>query len=258
MPRWNQGRYGASSRTGARRGRAASASRPYPMKRKRLPSRARAPSNALVIPRSVNFHSGMPKRIAVKLRYTDIFTFDGTTVAARNTFRANSLFDPDYTGTGHQPYYFDQWATMYNNYTVTGCHVRVQFVATTASPPTDGSITNSMCAVRWLLDPTADNSLDTSQIGERPDCIVKALSHQGPPVVIEMYRAVANTFGVTPVQVLTDAQFTGSVGANPATSNYIAVTCQGSTQGITSNACNIYVTLTYYAQLFTLICPAQS
>jgi len=42
-------------------------------------------------------------------------------------FRANSLFDPDFTGTGAQPLGFDQMAAMYNRYTVTNAQIRVVF-----------------------------------------------------------------------------------------------------------------------------------
>ena len=39
----------------------------------------------------------------------------------------NSLFDPDQTGTGHQPYYFDQFAALYNRYTVLGSKLTAEF-----------------------------------------------------------------------------------------------------------------------------------
>ena len=39
----------------------------------------------------------------------------------------NSLFDPDFTGTGHQPYYFDQFATIYQRYTVIGSKLTATF-----------------------------------------------------------------------------------------------------------------------------------
>jgi len=42
-------------------------------------------------------------------------------------FRANSLFDPDYTGTGHQPSSFDLWSGLYNHYVVCGSKITVSF-----------------------------------------------------------------------------------------------------------------------------------
>lgn len=40
-------------------------------------------------------------------------------------YRANSVYDPDYTGTGHQPLGFDQVAAWYNHYRVLGSKIRV-------------------------------------------------------------------------------------------------------------------------------------
>lgn len=40
------------------------------------------------------------------------------TVLTYHLFRANGIFDPDVTGTGHQPLYRDQVADLYTNYTV--------------------------------------------------------------------------------------------------------------------------------------------
>lgn len=46
---------------------------------------------------------------------------------ADTVFRANSVYDPDYTGTGHQPLSHDQWGQLYHKFTVMGSKVRVFF-----------------------------------------------------------------------------------------------------------------------------------
>ncbi len=45
-----------------------------------------------------------------------------------------SLFDPDFTSTGHQPWCFDQMATLYANYLVKAVDVEILFT----DPSTDG------------------------------------------------------------------------------------------------------------------------
>lgn len=42
-------------------------------------------------------------------------------------FRANSLFDPDFTGVGSQPLGFDQWAAFYRRYRVRASAIRVRY-----------------------------------------------------------------------------------------------------------------------------------
>jgi len=51
--------------------------------------------------------------------------------AANYVFSANGCFDPDITGTGHQPMGFDQMMLMYNQYTVTAAAITISFVPTT-------------------------------------------------------------------------------------------------------------------------------
>jgi len=43
-------------------------------------------------------------------------------------YSLNSLFDPDVTGTGHQPMRFDNWKAFYENYIVIGASVKVQYI----------------------------------------------------------------------------------------------------------------------------------
>lgn len=70
---------------------------------------------------------GFPQQVKVRLRYVDVLTMTSTAGAiTKNAFSMNSLYDPDYTGVGHQPYGFDQWGALYQYYTVLGskltCH----------------------------------------------------------------------------------------------------------------------------------------
>lgn len=72
---------------------------------------------------------GFPKKLRVRLKYGENFTYAsllaGTT--AYNTFRANSIFDPDQTNVGHQPRYHDQLAALYGYYYVEKCTIKATF-----------------------------------------------------------------------------------------------------------------------------------
>lgn len=67
--------------------------------------------------------SVVPDQKLVRLQYCDYYN-KVTNFTAGNanvhTFRANSIYDPDYTGTGHQPFYHDELAQLYSNYVVIG------------------------------------------------------------------------------------------------------------------------------------------
>lgn len=67
-----------------------------------------------------------PNMLFMKLQYKENNAYvysmsSGGSYLAERGYRQNSLFDPEYTGTGHQPYGFDDIATWYNFYTVVGC-----------------------------------------------------------------------------------------------------------------------------------------
>jgi len=68
--------------------------------------------------------TGFPKTTAVKLRYVQSISIDpAAAFIDRYTFRANSCFDPDWTGAGHQPLGWDQWTVFYNHYVVVGSKI---------------------------------------------------------------------------------------------------------------------------------------
>lgn len=68
--------------------------------------------------------------------YSD--TYSMTSVAAGSpgiqTFRLNSLFDFDFTGTGHQPMFYDQASAMYQFYRVLECTVHYEWYTNNTNP----------------------------------------------------------------------------------------------------------------------------
>ncbi len=132
---------------------------------------------------------GMPDRYTTVLSYSDFVELD--TGASGNPqaqlYRGNSLFDPDFTGTGTQPNYFNQIKAMYNHYMVWGSKITVTICSTESTGntanmvvvlPTRGSTPSTTVRLsseqprsRWrilkdLSDkvPTIVNSARTKQI----------------------------------------------------------------------------------------------
>jgi len=60
-----------------------------------------------------------PSSVVRRLRYSDSITLNSASgVVSSYVLRANDLFDPDFTGTGHQPMGFDQLMLVYNHFCV--------------------------------------------------------------------------------------------------------------------------------------------
>jgi hypothetical protein len=78
---------------------------------------------------------GFPDRLLTKVRYCDILSI--TSVAGgqgKYLWRWNSTFDPDYTGTGHQPLYRDTYATIYDQYAVVAATATFEILNNSVSP----------------------------------------------------------------------------------------------------------------------------
>lgn len=77
-------------------------------------------------PRSL---TGFPSSAKYHFRYADTLslatTLGGT--PAKYSYSANSLFDPDTTGIGHQPLGYDQATVYYNKYMVLGSKITVKY-----------------------------------------------------------------------------------------------------------------------------------
>lgn len=86
-----------------------------------------------------------PDGIVVKLRYCEQINLDpGIATMAYHTWRANSIFDPNYSGAGHQPLGHDDWARFYTRYIVLGA--KIKFIAWCPTPQTGyGQIATVTC-----------------------------------------------------------------------------------------------------------------
>lgn len=108
-----------------------------------------------VVPYLVGKNCGFPDRYITKLRYTSFVLKTSTTgTISKQAYRANSVYDPDLTGAGAQPLYFDQLAAVYDQYTVIKSKIRVQFMNTTANLPI-------LCGINGDDDGTAGTNVET-------------------------------------------------------------------------------------------------
>ena len=82
-----------------------------------------------VVPRGL-LAKALPKYMDVTLRYFESITIDAAGgAAASHLFRANSLYDPNFTSTGHQPLGFDQWMSLYSKGVVLNSKIVVKALA---------------------------------------------------------------------------------------------------------------------------------
>lgn len=71
---------------------------------------------------------GLGQSFRTKLRYVqNVFLQSVSGAVGKNVFSPQNCFDPDASGTGHQPMYFDQIAAIYARYKVHKATIRVSY-----------------------------------------------------------------------------------------------------------------------------------
>ena len=95
-----------------------------------------------------------PDRLLVKLPYSEPFV---TTIPIAGqgmafSFNLNSIYDPNRTGTGHQPMGHDQWAVFYQRYRVYGVTYDINLTNMNADSAIQGGIVNTCGAFGGWTD----------------------------------------------------------------------------------------------------------
>lgn len=75
----------------------------------------------------------MPVIFRTKLVYSELVNVTLVSGSGAYSFSCNGLYDPNQTGTGQQPLYFDQLMAMYNYYTVTASYIEWHVAGSTTS-----------------------------------------------------------------------------------------------------------------------------
>ncbi len=201
----------------------------------------------------------VPNEIVVRLKYVDQFTLNATTASTDNyLFRANSLYDPNYTGAGHQPFGYDQWTLFYSNWVVE--RATAQFVTTppnlsTATPQIDNCI---LYLTKRRSDPSVYTDINTAI--EDPFCVSHRMitGYQRPPVL----RCTIDNpsfLGVDRKVYLSSSEYSGGIGANPTVQTYF-ICGAGTTLSGTNNPDPVYVTMTinYTVKFYNVIATTGS
>lgn len=178
---------------------------------------------------------GFPDKFSTKLRYAEVISFPTSGGAFQtNTFRLNSLYDPNLSGVGHQPMYHDQLAAIYGKYRVKWARIRVRFEMVSLPSTSTGSYAPTLCGV--VCSPNSSLVSSTYEaLLEQDNNMVKILgdksSGKSEVIVTQTYspsRDLGNgavddsnsgTFGNNPSQV-----FYGHIFKNDLTTNVSNVT----------------------------------
>lgn len=194
--------------------------------------------------------SPVPDRAFIKLKYNTLsqLNYSGTLTAIQ--FRMNSLFDPDYSGIGHQPYGYDQWAQFYNRYRVYGCAYRITLSNTSTADQVE-------VLVQHRPNSLLSGNFETGT--EAPYKTLRILPVEGSarPVTIKGYHNCSKIYGISKKQYQAEQDFAALINFNPPNVTFLNIYIQN--QSVLTNATVIArVELTYFAEFYERKTLAQS
>lgn len=184
---------------------------PYKKKKKAAAPRDRVPR----VNRSL---SAFPQGRVVRHHYADAITMPaaaGGGLTQYYTIRLNSTFDPDFTGTGHQPMFRDEMAAKYSHYTVLEAKVRI-----TIDPTYTKTKSNHTYAVVGDSTPDADSISFLETYGRNG--LVRLASNQNVPTIMRRKYNIAKLLGTTEKALLADDTSKVAVGSNPGSNQMTA------------------------------------
>ena len=185
-----------------------------------------------------------PTNKIVQLRYaTEVQLVDSVGgVLDLHAFRANGIYDPDVTGTGHQPLGRDQWFQFYNHYKVISSKISVVF-----NPIAIDSAAVPVVIGAYLADdisvPTAWSTLVES--GRGAYATVPMLGSDQIKRTMST-RFSSNTFFKG--QGINQSQLGAAENNDPTEQAYYIIWCQSGDQGSTFDPLRAMVVIDYLVE----------
>lgn len=162
-------------------------------------------------------------------------------------YNLNSLFDPNRTGIGHQPYGYDTFALLYNRYRVINCSYTVQAYPGNGTSP----VTVAVHPANELI-----TFPDTDTAMENPKTKWAVQLPGGNTRIIKGNVYIPSLVGRPRTQYMADDRYQAQVGTSPAELAVLNIV-GNNFNGVDENI-NIVVTLNYTVEWFDFIRLPQS
>jgi len=201
---------------------------------------------------------GVPNHMIAKLRYMTVVTLSPGPIglADGNVFSLNGLYDPNISGAGGQPRFFDQYcgtdggAGMYKHYTCLGARVTTEFTSM-------DSTYNNRCylSVRDSSSAVTDY-YDLEEASKSKKVTVAPKGSGGSIRKLSMNWSAKKWFGRP--NVTTELNLTGSNSTNPSEQAYLHVSVANPSSGSDSGNVSAIVIIDYLVKFHSPVQPAES
>lgn len=231
----------ASRRRGTRAQNLAKSKYSTVSKKKRSRRNKKRLANAKFTGRSMR-PTVFPLRFTFNTRYVDTYKSLTSTPGqcAQYVISCNGLWDPDISGTGHQPIGFDQMMLFYDHYTVIAAKIKV-FIQ-------NESDQHPIIAAIMITDDATIGANNIGTLIENGSCKWKRLERQGSDANFINNIKSSCTFTKTVAikkflgrpNILSEDDLRGNVNSNPDEQLFFKILCQsisGTADAITVSFC---------------------
>lgn len=191
--------------------------------------------------------SPFAQRYITKLKYSEALNINGSGPLAYR-WSLNSLYDPNFSGIGHQPYGFDSLASLYGRYRVISCSYVIS-----AAP-----VNSTYIRVAALPANQQVNALTLSEMCENPRC--KFIT-QAPNAALKMLTGkvyLPSLVGRNKAQYMADDRYQAQTNASPQEIALLNVFGQDMADGANTVSVSFTITLEYTVEFFDAITLGQS
>lgn len=189
----------------------------------------------------------IPNRYICKMKYTTTVTSDAL---GQYIFNLNSLYDPDRTGAGHQPYGYDPLSNLYNRYRVISCGWRVQGPLGADGPPIIvASLPNNDLGLAFA---------NTGVMLENPRCKYIAQNPGAPIPTLRGKIYLPKLMGRSKTQYMADDNYQSIVTASPNELGLLYLQTFNGYTGVAYAGVGLTVLLEFTVEFFDLKHVVQS
>lgn len=190
----------------------------------------------------------IPARFITKHKYSETFSL-ALSNSYQYKYNLNGMYDPNSTGGGHQPYGYDQLATLYNRYRVIKCSYTISGIQS------DSPGTNT----RLVAVPSnaATTFTTVSEACETPRAKFIVQGAAGSPLkTLHGWSYIPSLMGRSKAEYMADDRYQATNGSNP--SELAILNIVGGTLGDVGTSITAVITLEYTCEWFDLNQLAQS
>lgn len=168
---------------------------------------------------------GFPIKHTCKLRYTEVISLNASAGAnSTYSFRCNNIYDPDATGTGHQPRHYDILQEVYDYYCVRGMKITAKVVGFDETSTNRSQVMGIRISPDLNLEAPNTDIAALHEAGRTLNTRWTMVNHQDPTTT----RALTHTWSLrrnkANTNTTTDDVLTGTTaGAGPSRQDYATI-----------------------------------